>query len=530
MSHIEQRGVRDGLSADPSIVLQGYDTFSAAARSTALKGTVHTVGARTTVSYYTCQSTEQLATNLRISGEVNASFLFGGVDAKAKYVQNLGITETSVVVAVYANVITGADQCTDVGWLEPDALPTPAALNSFYQAYGDSYVSTLTTGAEYIATYVFSSQSIEQQQEVVASLSASGIGESGTVSGSLESAVSKAASSSQVELSFNQTLIGFTNLPLPTQDQLAAFALAFDTKIPDAPEIISFETTGYEHVPRTPSGLFDPIVVTRELFLGDTPGAGIIGAAEVIGQLGNQISGITDVYTAYGYTGDARLAQRTEQVQADRQLLGELVTGLRTDPTRTHTLPVLASLGYGSPSINVSVTTSPYIGNPGDQSFVDVDYQAVLQGSQLTAIALGATGLPGIPSALFDALIATYQSPGSPAHTVQHGEGSWSPTWALQPGEFVSGYEYTITEDGGLLAQMTFTTERDGARLQSLTWPQGLPPGLSTSQSIGYSVPAGSVAVGFAGTLVTDQSPVAIGTLALVLVSFTPATWQARMR
>ncbi|QMU71466.1 hypothetical protein [Streptacidiphilus sp. P02-A3a] len=528
MSDSSQAEGREQLAADPSTILQGFDSFSAAARSTAVQGNVRTVGARTTVAYYTCKSTEQLATNLRVSGEVNASFLFGSGDAKSKYVQSLNITETSVVVAVYADVVTGSAQATDVSWAPKTVPPTAATLNDFYQGYGDSYVSTLTTGAEYIATYVLYSQSTEQQQEIVASLTASGIGESGTVSGSLETAVSQAASSSKVETAFNQTLIGITGLPLPSQDDLAAFALSFDTRTPDAPEIISFETTGYEHVPGSTSGVFDPILASRELLLGDTTGTGLVGAADVVSQLDNQIARIQEVYACYGYTGDAKLAQRAGQVADDRQALGSVLAELRKDPTRTPLLPTLPSLRYGTPAVDVAVTVGGEFGTPGNQPFQDLDYLAVLQRTQLTALSFGEYTPANLPVALWDSLTAVYLTPDGSPRTVAHGEGAPSPTWQLQPGEFVSGYTYTLTSDGGLLGQLTLTTQRGGVQLQTLTWPQALPSAAPSDSALGYTVPAGSVAVGFAGTLATDQSPVAIGTFGLQLATFTPARWQQR--
>jgi hypothetical protein len=119
----------------PVALFQGYDTFTASARNTAASGSHSTVGGAAKVKYSVCQSTSDVANALHISAEMSASTIFGSVDAKTDYVQSLKLSETCVVVTVYANAVTGTKTVTDA--VVKDGV-TFADLNDWYGTYGDA--------------------------------------------------------------------------------------------------------------------------------------------------------------------------------------------------------------------------------------------------------------------------------------------------------------------------------------------------------------------------------------------------------
>src|SRR5262249_45610476 len=148
---------------------------------------------------------------------------------------------------VYASLITGDSAYTDVQ--PPAALPTPAGLNQFFQTYGDCFVSSLTVGAEYIAAFVFYAQSQEEQTAVTTALSAQGITDEGDLSASVAAGLQVATTTIQTRQASDQIVNGITGLNLPQGPQaMIAFALDFGTLQPDAPTVVSYGTTGYEHV------------------------------------------------------------------------------------------------------------------------------------------------------------------------------------------------------------------------------------------------------------------------------------------
>lgn len=73
----------------PTVLFQGYDTFQDCGRNTAVEGTSNQAGGMAVCSYTTCQTMSDLINSLQIHGELSASAVFGSVDSKADYVNNL---------------------------------------------------------------------------------------------------------------------------------------------------------------------------------------------------------------------------------------------------------------------------------------------------------------------------------------------------------------------------------------------------------------------------------------------------------
>jgi hypothetical protein len=486
--------------AVPTEVLQGYDTFAGSARASALVGKANQAGGRQRCDYTMCETTESLYKALSVSSDVAANFGVGSVEAKAEYVHSLETTSTSVVIAIYANKVLGTTSYTSAQLKDGVKPPTKDDLNEFYQSYGDSFLSGITMGAEYIATYVFYSQSVEEQTHVKASLEAKGITQGGQVTAKVQTAVDEVRKTSTVRSTFKQQIYGFSNLPFPTPEQLVEFALAFSGKDPNSPTVIDFETDGYEHAPGMSPTVWTPIRTNRERFTAPASRRGVNAAAEGIDALVNQIKWLRAVYSTYGYTGDSELAARQQQVEQDYDELAGVVDGIKADPTQPFEVPKLESLSWGLPVLTFAGPDLPAKwGRDGGQEFKDVNRQAVLNQRVLKVVALRG-------ARLVDQLACTYGS-GQP---LVHGGGGGDPAPPLDLGR----REYVVVLRGSSGAVV------DALEVESSTG-QKTRTGGTGGTPFKWTVPPGSVVVGFAG-----RSARLLDQVGPLVCTFRPATWE----
>jgi hypothetical protein len=489
----------------PAAVMQGFDTFSASGRATAIAGDTNVIGAHDRCDYTVCTSTETLTNALNISASVSAEFGFGGFDAKSEFVRKLETTSTSVVVAIYASVVSGTTVVTNPRLAAGITPPDAAGLNAFFQAYGDSYLSAITHGGEYIATYTFYSQTRAEQQSIVASLQAHGVTTSGTVSAGVTTAISQVASSETVRVSFSQQLFGFSGVPLPAQDQIVPFALGLSGRTPNTPTVVKYDTEGYEHAPGMNADVWRPVIETRDLFASHEKGSGIAAAVDALEAMLSQTTWLRGVYGAYGYTLDAQLKTRAADIDKDASTLKAFIRTMQKDPTKSYTRPALPSLAYGLPVLNVTTPAVAFQwGGDGGDAWWDVSMQTILDSAPLRQVAM-----EGV--AYLDRITCTYGN----ATTIGHGGNGGKPVQplVLEPGELISalgGRSWAYVD------QLSITTTRGQQRAcgggggDPRSWM--LPP------------PSGAqytVVVGFAG-----RAARYVDAIGAMTSTFSPATWQ----
>ena len=75
------------------------------------------------------------------------------------------------------------------------------------------------------------------------------------------------------------------------------------------------------------------------------------------------------MYAAYGYTGDAELATRAQQIERDVNTLSTLIDGIEKNPAGTFSAPSLPSLEYGTPV--ASYTLAPAMTSSGESYDLD---------------------------------------------------------------------------------------------------------------------------------------------------------------
>lgn len=483
-----------GLKTDPTQLFLGYDTIESTTRSTAVGGQTAPGGAVAQAQYTICTSVETLSTALEISASVSASFGFGSVDAKSSFMQKLNVTTTSVSVVVYASRAT-RNLSSTVAFSETP----PADPDAFFSAYGDSWVSEVCVGGEYIAVYTFYSQSKDEQTKVTAELNASGVGASGSFDAKTQFALESACSSIETRQSLKQYMSGYASLPFPSSDNIITFAENFGSPPPDSPVVISFDTTGYEHVADVPSG-FAPIVATRALFTGAGSQPGLADQYARLQAVRDAVTQVEAVYDFYGYTGDTTLGTNAAAVLADVNTLTDLFNEMETKPSVTYTAPPLPSLTLGTPTLSVVVNSSRLGGADGGDPFADVVPWAVE-----LLIGISAVALRG--GAWIDALITNYGS-----ESIQHGQGGGdlSSTLVMGEGERIISIWGTA---GDYVNQINFKTNLGN----TLTWPPG-PDGADPMNS--WAASDATALLGFTG-----RAGEYLDQLGVVVATFSPATW-----
>lgn len=365
----------------PAALFQGFDTFTSAGRATAVEGK-SAPGAEASTYYKVCTTIDSLQSALDVSGSVSASFGFGTVDAKAQFIKSLSVTNTSVTIVVYTSVIASSLKQTDV-WLKKD-VPLKD-LKVFCLAYGDSYLSEIVTGAEYAAAYVCYSESIEQKQDVLATLTASGISGNGSLDIDLQTKLATALSGISTGKSLKQFMSGIRNPDFPDASGIIDYALKFGKKTADAPAVIHYGVTGYEHVPGMPDTFASTVRPTRDLYNGIRSQEGLADSYARLQALKNSCAAIGKAYQIYGYK-DEQLTSREKTIVADIKTLDILFHEMDGDPTRTYHAPTLDGLGFGTPSVNVLLKyVGPY-GGPGGGPFHDVAEGSVGAACRLSKI------------------------------------------------------------------------------------------------------------------------------------------------
>jgi len=486
----------------PVALFQGYDTFMSEGRSPAVSGQHQSGGAGAETYCQVCYDFNSLQSALHVSSSVNASFGFGSVDAKSDFIKKLSITNTSVTIVVYTNIITEARTQTDVHLIgEP-----PKDIDAFCQLYGDSYLNRVTKGAEYAATYVFYSQSVEQQQQLTAILMANGITSGTSLSASLQTSLRQVQQQVTTRQTLKQYMSGFTETPIfPPADQIIDFALTFGKKVPDRPVVISYETTGYEHVPDMPAS-FSSVKATRALYNGIGAQAGLAEQHAQLRAVENTIGALHIVYRTYGYTGDSQLDERQAVIGQDILTLDLLFNQMDGEPTKTYTAPQLQGLRWGEPALNVRLQQIGPYGGPGGDPFQQMNETSVA--ASLVLKALNTRG-----EAVIDQLATTYSSDQRTAHYVQGVNGGIpSPPLLLQVNERVQSISGTYGTDylHSLKIVTSFGNEwawppsPDGCRGKFSWTPQ--------DQSVAF--------LGFAG-----RSGAKIDQLSIVTAEFLPALW-----
>ncbi len=378
-----------GAAEDPSALYQGYNSFNNKVRSTAVKG--KTEGgkvSKTVMRYRICTDLEQVSSALSISASLAASCGFGSMDAKSEFVRSLNVSSTSVHIVAYVSVVTDQLRADDVE-INTDRF---SSASDFYRKYGDSYVNSINKGGEYAAVYSFYSKTIDERTNVLATLSASGITTSGTISASLQISLDSALHSVATRHSLDQRMDGVANHGYPAPPDIMAFALDFPTLVTGEGAVtLDYTTSSYVDVFGFPEDYIPDFLSIDEnvlKYLGKPDKLGWSGLFAKAKILMASAQAARDIYTFYQYDGDTQFSQNIALLEADITSWDDLFSTVSRKPMDQYSPQGLHTRGWTPPVLNFQIGTTRLSNGNGDQTFCDVSHDDVLQNNRIEGIVL----------------------------------------------------------------------------------------------------------------------------------------------
>ncbi|ARJ64978.1 hypothetical protein WV31_04500 [Magnetospirillum sp. ME-1] len=497
-------GKSSGGSA-PTALFQGYNSVLGNGLSTAVDGKSAPDGAKSEVRCSVSISIEELAQSLSIDQSLSVGFgPLGGIDEKVSFMTSLKVTTYSVSVTVYAKHVKGAESRTDVRFKSDIAIPqTDAQANQFVQYYGDSFVSRVVTGGEYMAVYTFYSQTKEEQTSLTTSLKANGIFDGVSVGGSLQTAMDNFLKTTKINYAFRQTVTGLLNPQLPLPASFIDYAVKFPSIPLDAPVVIAIGSAGYETVPGAGTG-FSKVAANRTYFTGNTVVGGLTSSLSRIVQSNNQIVWLGTLYAYYGGFSDPTLLANGKTADGDIAAIQDQMNTFGSNPTASFPKLSLKALDNGTPAVVYEIHESGYWGGGGGGPFDDVDITTYIpRKTRIMSIGLRS-------GERTDQLRTTYMDDTGQQQTKSHGGtgGSDRGTLQLLPDQFV-----------------TRVWGRSGAKLDQLNIQisDGRVIGGGGGGGGGYSwtPPAGNFVLGFKGRCGAEVDGIQV-----VYANFKPAVWK----
>ena len=439
MGQATRRRLRNYAVTGPGALLQGYNSVLGNGCSTALTGNYATNGAESSVVCTVCTTASQVAKALEIDASLSVAYgPFASFDAKTKFMSSLDITTYSITIVVHAKHSIGKEQFTDVRLKDGIASPVTAEeTNDFVRIYGDSWISEISKGGEYFATYTFFSETRTEQQELQVSMRASGLVSGVSVEAGLQAKMNQFVSTSNVSSTFKQTITGIRNPPLlPDPSDFVPFARKFPSLELTSPTIIGFASKGYESgVAGFSAPFFKEVAANRRYFtMGDADKPSLASDLATIGGIRKQMHAIKQIYDFYGYTGDPELPIRQQAAKTDYDAIVEQVQRFETAATSSFTRPSLPSLQNGTPVLTYSLASSTDFGGDGGNAFNDVDVRTYLQKRTRIAEVQLRTG------GMVDNIATTYEDANGISWTKSAGGGGGTLGSPLQllPGQSVT--------------------------------------------------------------------------------------------
>ncbi|MEB3317362.1 MAG: jacalin-like lectin [Cyanobacteriota bacterium] len=513
----------------------GYNTFTGSALpNSALSGaSLGSQGVQSTSLVKVCASVESLEETLsQTSGfSIGVPGVFKISHTKTK-TESLNVSDTAVSVVVVSKVVTDSPVYTSCGMSTAVQGMEP---QSFYEQYGDSYISSTVNGGEYVAVFVYDCQTMTESQSVQKSLSAGIDADGASVNASLASTLNNAQSAANVACTCHQSVRGSSN-PLPALtlspstdiNNLINYAAGFDGSSVDAPVVLSYTTTGYESLAPTESNIQN-MITNRKVFTTQV--------APMLSQLmsiWSQILNLAKTYQIYGYSGDPNISfpvvsgSKSGDVASAINGLNTWIDAVALNPFINKPLPAdlnpPVALANGSPTLVMQTPTNPLWGSNCSTPYQDIDIGVAIA---TTNTALNTTSSNPNPIPLksrpvigsitlsggdwMNELSVTYDMKAGPT-TFTHGQNGGASDYPinLQVGEFITSVSGSC---GDYINQLTFKTNLG----QSYTFP---PSPQSTGGVVSWSAAPGEVLVGFQGS-----SGAYLNQLQLITVQFQPSTW-----
>jgi hypothetical protein len=430
----------------------GYNTFRKSAAHTILNFTVDDVkqgGVNSYANVYFCRNTKEVFRALKVDASLSVDSTWGSFKDKFEFVNNLQLNTTSIVILV------SATKETELSTLEKASFKKyiqHSDAKSVYMQGGDSYVSSITKGTQFIAAYSFVSYDKETYNNLVNAAEASFKVYGSTFNANFGINITNIQQLKGVTYNFEQKGIGFTNVKFPEPDHLVEFVLNFNNINSNGPVVLSFITDSYSQIAGCPDG-FEQIDSYRHAY--ENPYTGY-AAIDLLAK--NNKSLIKDISKIYDYYGclnvDTKLTSVPAKLDEDSKNIATWLKVVSEDPTIKDIKPPVLSDGIeaGLPKVNYYLLRGDTsAGGTGGEGFVDVRKNDILNGILPTEIKLKG-------GKVLDSIETTYTfADGRPAVSFKHGrDGGKAPdTIQIQQGEYITK---VTAKHGDLVNQVTIMT------------------------------------------------------------------------
>ncbi|KAH9210659.1 hypothetical protein DL95DRAFT_412716 [Leptodontidium sp. 2 PMI_412] len=441
----------------------GYNTFLSSARSKVVnvqyKDTSHSSGS----NVYVCTSTEDVYHALGIKSEIAVGTSWGSFQAKMDFASSLQTHSLSITILVLAFKVVSGLTATSVNFIDP----SPVSAIDLFKVAGDSYVSNIQTGGQYIASYNFVAQDQESYQQLSTSVAAS-FGRVSTFDSRFETSMTDIQSKSNVTYSFNQLGIGLSTTTYPSPDQFTQFVLHFNDVPLDGPEILGFATESYSTVKGAPD--FKQIDIYRETYVN--PILSNDGISDTMLRAKSILPVISDVATIYGFYG-----------------MQYLELAVSKDPTNPKIPPpVIQKDLLLIPTPEYGLTMGQKAGGGGGSSFQDVTVDDIKRGIIPTKISFQGHGYLDNIWTWY-----TYQDTGKSSFDRKHGGDGGIAPYVIDLGTKGNKITYLSAVWDDYVDKMTTATTLNPAHVTYPTNDNG-------RNQVEWTFPKNSAFVGWSGS------------------------------
>jgi hypothetical protein len=411
----------------------GYNTFLGSAMQTIVDVKTDAGQGSTDANVYVCKTTQQMYNALEINASVAVSSPWGSFADRLRLINTLNTNTTTVTIIVSATVVNNS-------WTVSDATfkSTYATAGAVYKQGGDSYVSYVAKGGQFIAAYSFVAYDEQTYQELsnVADVNFPGWG--AEFDAHFEVNLKNISQTTGISYHNEMHGIGFSSA-YPDPENLVHYVLNFGTVTFDAPAVLDFATRSYKLVPACPD--FTLIHQYSTAYIDPTSTGLGYADIELLAKTNLAIvTNVTGIYDNYGFLSiDLLLSTVPPNLN---HIIASIAVWRQTvdiDPTNPNIDPPIIDDQYLTvPTPRYSLVPSSAVG-----SFSAGDGYAL---QDITAGMIERCVLPSSVQVcggdVINKLVTTYtqNDEDMPTFTITRGgnDGSNFPPWQLGPGELIT--------------------------------------------------------------------------------------------
>ena len=438
---------------------QGYSTFRGEAVDTAITGEIQNGGtAETKVKISICTTAEEILHALSIDASVEANCSWGSFSDRFEYTMNTSRKTNTVTILCVATRTTGSQTIHQAKLKQKHKH-----ANDLYDQGGDCFVSSLSFGAQYIASYQYTGTTTEQFESIKNTANASaGDGET-NVKASLTTAVSNVHNTTGVMAEFTSDLIGVEGVNLPDQNGVADFALSLGTLNVNKPEILNFSVSSYREVTGHPKDVQAMDDNRKHFYDPADPSAGLGGMRVALLDALTAVAGTKDLYDFYHcVAAEPHFDEKATTYKDQVAQIKKWADTVDADPTtKKAQLPQIKAADITKPVPVFDVLSGPWAGGHGGGSFNNTLSQNGVEVPLLTRIAWIAFH----GNRALDAITVGYESKLPQLRTWDSGRhggdgGDDYGRITLNPDEVVKQIDVRWSHDDQVCKVFTITTDK----------------------------------------------------------------------